>query len=240
MSASLRRSRRSRSATITRRRSGEHLARHCWSCPLSASTALMAVHPAAACCAIGTVLSIGQPVRAHQWTCSRRRLACARRYRWIRRWHPMRWQLVCCSSRDESLLISNPHDVDYTIGTIDSDDSGIDSEHRKQRRATFSRHRAHHHARLPQCCTCGMKGEHRAARNAAQNPPLFAYPTHPTRPRATTLLEAVRKCACAHLPVVSCRSMRCSTSFAPVVRSTFRGCVSGERRKCSVVCSLSS
>ena len=149
-----------------------------------------------------------------------------------------KWQLVCCSSRDEYLLISNPHDVDYTIGTIDSDDSGIDSEHRKQRRATFSRHRAHHHARLPQCCTCGMKGEHRAARNAAQNPPLFAYPTHPTRPRATTLLEAVRKCACAHLPVVSC--MRCSTSFAPVVRSTFRGCVSGERRKCSVVCSLSS
>ena len=178
MSASLRRSRRSRSATITRRRSGEHLARNCWSCPLSASTALMAVHPAAACCAIGTVLSIGQPVRAHQWTCSRRRLACARRDRWIRRWHPMRWQLVCCSSRDESLLISNPHDVDYTIGTIDSDDSGIDSEHRKQRRATFSRHRAHHHARLPQCCTCGMKGEHRAARNAAQNPPLFAYTRH--------------------------------------------------------------
>ena len=119
MSASLRRSRRSRSATITRRRSGEHLARNGWSCPLSASTALMAVHPAAACCAIGTVLSIGQPVRAHQWTCSRRRLACARRDRWIRRWHPMRWQLVCCSSRDESLLISNPHDVDYTIGTID-------------------------------------------------------------------------------------------------------------------------
>ena len=82
---------------------------------------------------------------------------------------------------------------------------------------------------LPQCCTCGMKGEHRAARNAAQNPPLFAYPTNPTRPRATTLLEAVRKCACVHLPVVSC--MRCSTSFSPVVWSTFRGWCVGRTSK---------
>jgi hypothetical protein len=54
----------------TRSRWRAHRSLVCWSCRSSASTVLELLQPVAGCCANETVLAMGQPVRAHDRTCS--------------------------------------------------------------------------------------------------------------------------------------------------------------------------
>ena len=84
----------------------------------------------------------------------------------------------------------------------------------------------------------GIKGEHRMARSAAESPSLLAYRTVPTQLRAAALHEAVGSAHVyiyqwSHVCVVQ-RHLR------PRFGARFAGRASGERRKCSVVSSLSS
>ena len=51
--------------------------------------------------------------------------------------HPARWRPAVRPARGEYSLTSNPHGVEKTIGTINNNDFGINSEHGEQRRATI-------------------------------------------------------------------------------------------------------